>query len=309
MFGLEQEGMSAAALTTGNQQEASLLRAGAAPLIELLTSAGRLAPGELGFLDIRSLPARQQPRETLRLIGGRLLGDAHQVHVLAQPMFEVDIWGRTQHFKADFAVLPGAGDASLGEKKSFHDFEADTDQPAMRALLDQGGAYYALADLALRQSGANAAADRLHPVLDAVLRGPRVYQLPVHDERDRTLRLLSTSESADLDDIAADAATDASTTTLDVGFVEALANNRGTHCKACPLRNKCRDEAYTGGDVTILSRPTQVVAAVAGSVARAAAIAAGAVAPAAHEQGLADDAAAVRDELQQVGWQPRRFTA
>lgn len=309
VFRLEQEGMSAAALTTGNQQEASLLRAGAAPLLELLADAGRLAPGELGFVDVRTLPVRRQPAETLRLLGGHLAGVHHGVHVVAQPTFEVEIWGRVHRFRADFAVLPGSGPASLGEKKSFHDFEADTDQPAMRALLDQGGAYYALADLALRRRGHHDEADRLEPVLDGVLRGPRVYRLPVADERDRTLRLLSATVSADLDDVAADAARAAGTDTVDVAFVEALGVNRGSHCKACPLRNKCRDDAYAGGDLTVLSKPTRAVAAAAGTATRAASVAAGVTPPAVHEQVLAAEAAAVRSELRGAGWAPRRFSA
>jgi hypothetical protein len=252
---------------------------------------------------------RRQPTETLRLLGGHLDGAHHGVHVLAQPTFEVEIWGRVHRFRADFSVLPGTGPSSLGEKKSFHDFDADTDQPAMRALLDQGGAYYALADVALRQAGAPQQADRLDPVLDAVLRGPRIYRLPVLDERDRTLRLLSATVNTDLDDVAADAARTAGTDTVDIDFVDALAVNRGPHCKACPLRNKCRDDAYAGGDLTVLSKPTRAAAAVAGTSTRASAIAAGATPPAPYEAGLAEDAAAVRAELRAAGWSARRFTA
>jgi hypothetical protein len=136
-----------------------------------------------------------------------------------------------------------------------------------------------------------------------------VYRLPVLDERDRTLRLLSATVSADLDDVAADAARDAATGEVDIDFVEALAVNRGSHCKACPLRNKCRDDAYAGGDLTVLSKPTRAAAAVAGTTTRAASVAAGATRPAPHEEGLAADAAAVRTELRDVGWSPRRFTA
>jgi hypothetical protein len=308
-FGVNAHGISAAALTTGNQQEASLLRAGAAPLIELLVAAGRLLPGEVGFVDIRSLPKARQAKETLRLLGERLLGGAHGVHLLAQPTFTVIVWGRAQTFRADFAVMSSGPEPSLGEKKSFHDFNADTDQPAMRALLDQGGAYYALADVALRQDGQAAAADRLSPVLDAVLRGPRIYRLPVADERDRTMRLLSASYSADLDDIAADAARAAGTTTLDAPFVEALDNNRGRHCASCPFRNKCRDDAYTTGDLSIVSTPTRPAASSAGTARRAASIVAGATPPAPHEQDLAVRAAEARAELRGTGWVPRRFSA
>ena len=309
IFGIDAHGISAAALTTGSQQEASLLRAGAAPLIELLSAAGRLLPGEVGFLDIRSLPTSRQARETLRLLGERLLGGSHGVHVVAQPTFTVTIWGRPQTFRADFAVMSSGPEPSLGEKKSFHDFNADTDQPPMRALLDQGGAYYALADVALRQDGQAAAADQLRPVLDAVLRGPRIYRLPVADERDRTLRLLSAGHSADLDDVAADTARAAGTAILDLGFVEALATNRGKHCASCPLRNKCRNDAYSSGDLSVVSTQTRSVASVAGTARRAASIAVGVTPPALHEQDLARQAAAARAELWGAGWAHRRFTA
>jgi hypothetical protein len=308
-FGIDAHGISAAALTTGNQQEASLLRAGAAPLIELLSAAGRLLPGEVGFLDIRSLPKARQSKETLRLFGQRLLGGSPGVHLLAQPTFTVTIWGRRQTFRADFAVMSTGSEPSLGEKKSFHDFNADTDQPAMRALLDQGGAYYALADVALRQDGQAAAADQLVPVLDAVLRGPRIYRLPVADERDRTLRMLSSAYAADLDDVAADAARAAGATTLDAAFVEALGTNRGKHCASCPFRNKCRDDAYSTGDLSIVSTSTRPVASVAGTARRAASIVAGATPPARHERDLALQAAATRAELQGTGWTQRRFSA
>jgi hypothetical protein len=309
LFTLEPQGLSAAALSTGNQQEASLLRAGAAPLIELLTKAGRLAAYEQGFLDIRSLPTDRQVSETLRLIGGNLLGVQNPVHVLAQPTLEVELWGRTQRFRADFAVLPGEGRMSLGEKKTFHDFDADTDQPAMRALLDQGGAYYALLDQALRQAGQNRAADLVIPTLDAVLRGPRVFPLDVTDERDRTLRLLSANVGADLDDVAADAARRAGTGKLDVDFVEELDTHRGSHCKSCPLRNKCRDDAYSAADLTILSPRARAAAVPAASAGRAAAIVAGVQAPAPHEQALADAATATRSELNEASCPTRRFTA
>lgn len=309
LFGLPVEGVSAAALTTGNQQEASLLRAGAAPLLDLLVDGGRLAPGERGFVDIRSLPAARQPTETLRLVAGHLSGDHHGVHLVAQPTFEVRLWGRALRFRADFAVLPGSSDASLGEKKSFHDFEGDTDQAAMRGLLDQGGGYYAFADLALRQAGLAAQAERLRPTLDAVLRGPRIYPIGVAEERDRMLGFLSDATAADLDDIAADAARAAGTTVVTPDLVEALDTNRGRHCTSCPLRNQCRDRAWSAGDLSVLSTPTRTAATAAGSAARAAEVAAGTVVAAPHEQRLAASAAAVRDELTTAGWSPRRFSA
>lgn len=309
MFGLEQEGSSAAALITGNQQEASLLRAGAAPLLEVLTAAERLRPGDMGFLDIRTLPRRRQATETIRLIADRIDGARVDVHLLAQPTFAVELWGARHQFRADFAVLPESRDVSLGEKKSFHDFQGDTDQPAMRSLLDQGGGYYGLQDIALRAAGFGAQADRLEPVLDAVLRGPRVYRLSVADEKDRTLRMLSAETAVDLADTAADAARAAGTTELNDDFVRALAVNRGSHCTACPLRNLCRDESYAAGDLTILSTQTRPAAVPAGTAFRAAALVSGAARPAPQERELAQDAAAVRAELQGAGWQRRRFRA
>jgi hypothetical protein len=113
----------------------------------------------------------------------------------------------------------------------------------------------------------------------------------------------------DIADTAADAARAVGTTQLDEDFVRALPVNRGIHCKACPLRNLCRDESHATGDLTILSTMTRPVAVPAGTAFRAAALVAGAARAAAHERQLAQDAAAVRAELQGAGWATRRFRA
>jgi hypothetical protein len=131
----------------------------------------------------------------------------------------------------------------------------------------------------------------------------------VADERDRILRLLSASQSDDLDDVAADAARAAGTTVLDADVVQALDTNRGKHCASCPLRNKCRDDAYDLGDLSIVSPATRPLAAVAGTARRAAAIVLGAATPAAHERALATSGAAARAELEAVGWKQRTFSA
>lgn len=303
------EELSAAAMLTGLQAERHLLANDAEVLLALARRTGRLEEADTGVFDTTSLGEKDLERRaeaSLATIASYLEGGPCEVSLLIHPVFGVQVFGERRYFEADFCFLPG-GDPPrlrLGEQKTFYDFDGHTGQAEIAALRDQGAAYYACVITTLRAAGHERAADRVEPLLDAALRGPRLYL--DWDVTARTEEFLRAFEDPKRFGAGLEALLEhhrLGGVALGPELFEALAPCAGAHCASCAFRIPCRLDDLAHGRLELLSPPSSRVLAPARTLERAFELAAGSE-PHGGEELLADQLARARSALASCGALP-----
>lgn len=326
LFQLASE-ISRAALTTGDQHEDGLLATNAARLVQAAVEADRLAPGEIGCVDMEDefpIHNRMHPAEKARLKGERarrtlsLLLDfvdgrptpaviAHATFAIVRPD------GRTGYIELDALLLSAAyGHIRPVEIKTFHNADGHTDQNAMRSLQRQGAVeVYALVggltevDARLGLTGDTARGPAQPATVDIVLRGPRLFvDLDVAGPLKMISRLLSLESLDGFEDIIADAAARAGQATPELTreLFEHLPYRYGTDCRDfCALAPACRRRADDAGELELLGPAAAREFSVAGSLPRAQTLLAGGAPVRPEERALADGLTDLDRQLTMLG--------
>lgn len=315
--------ISQAALLTGLQHERTLFAAGAAQLIEAAVAEGRLAPGEIGFEDLRETYADAPGR--MRAVRGRRAARTRQLlrdyfdgeptpAVVAHATLEVRRSGASGFVELDALLLSAvAGVPRIVEKKTFLDAQGFTDADAMRGLQRQG----AVEVLALQQavrSISPALVERVPLSVDIVLRGPRLYlDTPVDGPLAQVAEFVERFAAAAYEDEVAAAAEAAGQVAgqaaLDAALVDQLVYDYDEGCRQfCPMAPKCRRDAEAADQLVTLGRGAAGAFAPARSRTHLTALGAGAAAPAdADESLLVERLRAADRELTNIGHAPRRI--
>lgn len=276
------EGQSPFALTAGDRFEAQLFDSGAARLLELYRSRGRLGVTECRVVSVPdagpgTTAAAMARRRTLtnRLLRMKLNGNAAAPNLIIKPRLTVRLLGLEFNIEPDALVAADGDDFYTPiEVKSYPDRDGKTDTADVRSACRQA----AVGVIGLREAAsALGAADTetLVPARgDLVLRTPGSYRptlraMALRGEVDSLVRALAEAPR-DLGELELQVATIGPDATLDdLSVLEQLPNNYRESCREfCALAGRCKERAMAQGDPILLGGRAREEFAAAGSLAR-----------------------------------------
>jgi hypothetical protein len=269
-------------LAAGNQFEHQLFKGGAARLLDLYQTHGRLTPREARLVIVPDvIPGTgpkvmaQRRRLTQRLFRLKLDGDPTAPNLIVKPRIPLRLLGVDADIEPDLLVAADTKPFYRPvEVKSYPDRAGKTDPADVRSACRQA----AVAVISLRQTLARlgvAAPEALVPSLgDLILRVPGSYQPTLRpmmlrgegysiecmindapyalDELERLLAGITPSASLD-DPIA----------------LQAIPNHYVSSCREhCALAERCKQQAIATGDPVLLGDTAREELAVAGSLSR-----------------------------------------
>lgn len=273
------EGMSTFALQRGVLFERRLLENGAARLLQLYRSAGRLSVAESKVVNVEDLapgthPIDMQRRrtETRRLFEAKLANDPGAPNLIVKPRIPIGLLGVGHDIEPD--VLVAADEDRFyrpAEIKSYPDRAGKTDPADLRSIRRQA----AVGVVALRQAGArlmNGVESLVGAVGDLVLTKPQSFTPTLHPsalrgEVDSIERALAIAP-ASLEEVAEIVGEDASLDRREV--LDSIPNAYRQNCREhCALAAECKRQAIRDGIPAILGDVAREELVVAGSIGRA----------------------------------------
>jgi hypothetical protein len=279
------EGQSPFALAVGNQFERTLTQNGAALLLELYRSAGRLQLPESKIVNIPELvPGNpsdaakmaaamlRRRTETDRLLRMKLRGDPNAPNLIIKPRLTVQLVGVEHPIEPD--VLVAADNDRFYrpvEVKSYADRDGKTEAADIRSACRQA----AVGAVGVRHALLRFGIDDMSlvpPNGDLIFKKPGSMKATL---REMTLRseLASLERAIDeaprnLDELQALIEPNGSLDSPDV--LDQLPNNYCSSCREhCALAARCKQEAIKSGDPAILGDRARELFASVGTVSRA----------------------------------------
>jgi len=276
------EGQSPFALGVGNQFEAGLFESGAARLLDLYRTAGRLQLAECRVADVPGLApgtsqAAMERRHTVsdQLLRRKLAGDPAAPNLIIKPRLVVGLLGLTFNIEPD-ALLAADEDSFYTpiEIKSYPDRDGKTDPVDVRGACRQA----AVAVVALREDArrfGTAPLEELIPARgDLVLRVPgslraTLRPMTLAGEVDSLVRALAAAPR-DLDEAEALLRAISPAATLDdPAVLDHLPTNYRESCREfCALARRCKERARCAGDPVLLGSRAREEYAAAGTLGR-----------------------------------------
>jgi hypothetical protein len=276
------ERQSPFAIGAGNQFESGVFDNGAARLLEIYRTAGRLSLAECRIVNVPELapgtsPAAMARRQaiSLRLLRAKLAGEAWAPNLIIKPRLSVGLLDLTFNIEPDALVAADADPFFRPvEIKSYPDRGGKTDASDVRGACRQAAvAVVALRGLAT-QFGASGVQELVPARGDLVLRTPGSYRptlrpMPLEGEVDSLERALQEAprnlgETEQLlASIGASAALDAP------AVVDQLPNNYRENCREfCALAAQCKQRALAQSDPILLGSRAREEGSSAGSLQR-----------------------------------------
>lgn len=276
------EGQSPFALAAGNRFERQLFESGAARLLDMYRTGGRLALRECRVVSVPdsapgTTPAAMARRQSLttRLVRQKLARDPGSPNIILKPRLTVALLGLEFNIEPDALV---AADADLfytpTEIKSYPDRDGKTDAADIRSACRQA----AVAVIGLREAVTRLGVtepELLSPArADLVLKTPGSYRptlrpMGLAGEVDSLVRALAEAprDLGELEDLVA--AIGSGATLDDRAVLEQIPNNYRENCREfCELAARCKERAIAQGDPVLLGGRAREEFAAAGSLAR-----------------------------------------
>jgi hypothetical protein len=277
------EGQSPFALAAGTRFERELFDRGAARLLELYRSRGRLTIEESKVVIIPDLAPNITPagmairrRETMRLLRMKLGGNAMAPNVIVKPRLVVTLLG------VEYAIEPDALVAADDERfyrvveaKSYADRAGKTDPADIRGACRQA----AVGVIGLRQflTGVRVVeSDQIVPAMGDLVFAipgsfrPTLREMPLRGEVESLERALreAPKDLDELEDFLAEIGVGASVETPDI--LGLIPNNYLETCREhCALAQRCKRQALASGAPILLGSGAREELAAAGSINRA----------------------------------------
>ncbi len=280
----DREGQSPFALAIGNRFDRAMSENGAAELLHLYRSAGRLAVSECKVAVIpdmaplgsqRDMKHVMALRQTLsqKLLEQKLRGDPKAPNIIIKPRVPVSLLGLDHAIEPDVLVSRDADPFYLPvEIKSYPDRAGKTETADIRSACRQAAVgVVALRNFLLRMGVQNP--ETMIPALgDLVLRipgalKPKLRPMPLKGEVDSLERAINEAPS-NLDELEEmlppGAALD------DPAILESIPNSYRSSCREyCALAQHCKQAAVANGDPAVLGDTARETLAAAGSISRA----------------------------------------
>jgi hypothetical protein len=276
------EGQSPFALNAGNQFEEGLFESGAARLLNLYRTSGRLGLTECKVVSVPDLApgatrAAMDRRQTVstRLLSMKLAGDPAAPNIILKPRLTVMLLGLVFNIEPD-ALVAADADAFYTpvEIKSYPDRAGKTDPIDIRGACRQAGVAIVALRAAAGRLGAPTPQDLIPARGDLVLRQPgsnfpTLRPMTLQGEVDSLERAL-TEAPRDLGETEALLESVSPTAALDSAAVlDTLPNNYRDNCREfCALARRCKQRALAQGDPVVLGGRAREEFAAAGSLER-----------------------------------------
>jgi hypothetical protein len=276
------EGQSPFALGVGNQFEAGLFESGAARLLELYQTAGRLPLADCRVVDVPRLApgtsrAAMERRHTLsdQLLWRKLAGDPSAPNLIVKPRLVVGLLGLHFNIEPD-ALVAADGDAFYTpiEIKSYPDRDGKTEPADVRAACRQAAVAVVALREAARRFGVTTLEQQVPARGDLVLRVPgslraTLRPMTLAGEVDSLVRALAAAPR-DLDEAEALLAAISPAATLDDPTVlDQIPTNYRESCREfCALARRCKERAVCAGDPVLLGSRAREEYAAAGTLGR-----------------------------------------
>jgi hypothetical protein len=276
------EGQSPFALAAGNRFESRLFESGAARLLDMYRTRGRLGVTECRVVSIPdsapgTTPAAMSRRQSLtnRLLRQKLARDPDSPNLIIKPRLTVGLLGLGFNIEPDALV---AADADLFytaiEVKSYPDRDGKTDAADIRSACRQAAvAVIGLREVVVRL-GATDPELLIAARADLVLKTPGSYRptlrsMGLSGEVDSLVRAIAEAprDLGELEELVSAIGPDA--TLDDRTVLEQIPNNYRENCREfCGLAARCKERAVAQSDPVLLGGRAREEFAAAGSLAR-----------------------------------------
>lgn len=285
------EGQSPFALAAGNRFEEDLFASGAAKLLELYVSAGRLEAQECKVVvvpdhdrSLQSGPSRKQSIQrnmalrrnlTRQLLTLKLNGDPRAPNIIIKPRLSVSLLGVEHDIEPDALVSADSeGFYRPVEVKSYPDRAGKTDLADIRSACRQAAVGVVALRSAVGSLGLLNHDEIVTAMADLVLKIPgysagSLRPMTLSGEVDSLERALNEAPRnlEELEALLADITRNA--TLSDSKILDSIPNNYLPECREyCALALHCKQEAVSSGNPVLLGKRASEELAAAGSLGR-----------------------------------------
>jgi hypothetical protein len=278
------EGQSPFALAIGNRFDRAMADNGAAELLELYRSAGRLTTAECKVAiipDLAPIGSRREMRHVMalrqtiteRLLEQKLKRDPKAPNIIVKPRVLVTLLGLDHGIEPDALV---ASDSDVFyravEIKSYPDRAGKTESADIHSACRQAAVGVIALRNAVCRMGMRRPADLVPAFGDLILRVPGALKptlrpMPLKGEVDSLERAIHEAPS-NLDEL--EELLPAGSALDDPTVLESIPNSYRSSCREyCALAQHCKQAAVASGDPAILGDLARETLAAAGSISRA----------------------------------------